>query len=119
MAFIKFQRLSMSDAEDVMAKVWNCLEEYDITSPRMTCQRDGHAHVTLRFRFDESVWADVVALQLSRRIVVDHYQSVAEVGGSPAYWPPQRRARTPARPRCQVPAGIAISFVPSPFSRAR
>lgn len=66
LATIEFRSLSVQDAEQVLAEIWKCLEEFDIASPRLGVKFGGEADVTLRCRFDEQLSARIVAMRLSR-----------------------------------------------------
>jgi hypothetical protein len=68
LATIEFRSLSVQDAEHVLAEVWNCLEEFDLPSPRLAVKFRGGAEVTLRCRFFDSLSARLVAMRLARWI---------------------------------------------------
>jgi hypothetical protein len=68
LATIEFRSLSLQDAEQVLAEVWNCLEEFDIPSPRLVVKFRGQTEVVLRCRFSEQLSARIVAMRLSRWI---------------------------------------------------
>jgi hypothetical protein len=68
LATIEFRSLSVQDAEQVLAEIWNCLEEFDIPSPRLAVKFRGETEVTLRCRFDEQLSVRIVAMRLSRWI---------------------------------------------------
>lgn len=65
MASIAFRRFSMDEAEEIVAEIWRCLEQYDIPSPEMSSQLSAPEIVNLSFHFREKAWADIVARQLS------------------------------------------------------
>lgn len=64
MAVIELDRLSLPDAEEVIAEVWNCLEEYGIPSPTMNVDFHANARVTMGLTFDEPIGAHLVSLRL-------------------------------------------------------
>jgi hypothetical protein len=68
LATIEFRSLSVQDAEQVLAEIWNCLEEFDIPSPRLVVKFRGEAEVELRCRFAETLSARLVGMRLSRWI---------------------------------------------------
>jgi hypothetical protein len=65
MVVIEFRRLTMHEAEEALAEMWNCLEEYDIPSPRMAFDFAGDERVSMDVFMDESIWADIMMLRLS------------------------------------------------------
>jgi len=65
MAVIELDGLSLAEAEEAIAEVWSCLEEYDIPSPVMSVDVRGTARFTLAFSFEEPIWAKLVSLRLS------------------------------------------------------
>jgi hypothetical protein len=65
MTVIELRQLSLADAEEVIAEVWNCLEEYDIATPRIGVEFHSAAKVSLCFRIEESISEKVLALRLS------------------------------------------------------
>jgi hypothetical protein len=65
MAVIELDRLSLPDAEDAIAEVWSCLEEYSIPSPIMSVDFHANAKVTMGFTFDEPIGAQLVSVRLS------------------------------------------------------
>jgi hypothetical protein len=67
-ATIEFRNLSVPDAERVLAEVWNCLEEFELSSPRLAVKFRGEAEVTLQCRFSETLSARLVAMRLARWI---------------------------------------------------
>jgi hypothetical protein len=64
MAVIEFD-LSLPDAEEAIAEVWSCLEEYGIPSPIMRADFHANARVTMGLTFDEPIGAQLVSLRLS------------------------------------------------------
>jgi hypothetical protein len=64
MAVIQIDRLSLPDAEEVIAEIWNCLEEYGIPSPTMNVDFHANARVTMGLTFDEPIGAQLVSLRL-------------------------------------------------------
>lgn len=72
MATVKFRRLSICEAEDAIAEIWNCLEEYGIPSPWMTFEFDEFdrgGEVSFKCRFDAPLWAHLVAMRLSTWLI--------------------------------------------------
>jgi hypothetical protein len=80
MTAIKFSRLSMPEAEEVIAEIWNCLEEYGMPSPRIAFDFHGNASVSLQVRLDEPVWARLLVLRLSGWIVAEQMQPYSANG---------------------------------------
>jgi hypothetical protein len=68
LATIEFRNLSVQDAERVLAEVWNCLEEFEVPSPRLAVKFREGAEVTLQCRFSETLSARLVAMRLARWI---------------------------------------------------
>lgn len=81
MATINFPRLSVDDAEEVIAEIWNCLEEYRIPSPRLKCDFRRGGDLSLECQFGEAVWAKLIALRLSAWIPTGKRPAVAGRGG--------------------------------------
>jgi hypothetical protein len=77
LATIEFRSLSVQDAEQVLAEIWNCLEEFDIRSPRLVVKFGGQSEVTLRCRFDEQLSARIVAMRLSRWLAGNERRGIA------------------------------------------
>lgn len=69
MTTIEFRGLSLHQAEEVLADVWNCLEEYAIPSPHMAFAFAGKDEVSFRLRFGEPLWARLVANRLSNGMI--------------------------------------------------
>lgn len=65
MAIVEFRKLSLSEAEEVVAEIWNCLEEYHIPSPQMNFAFGEGDAVTMDCRFREPLWARIVATRLA------------------------------------------------------
>jgi hypothetical protein len=62
---IKLQGLSISEAEEAIAEVWSCLEEYSIPSPRLKATR-ANKQITIELSgFDEPLWTKLVDSYLS------------------------------------------------------
>jgi hypothetical protein len=65
MSAIKLRGLSMSEAEEAIAELWSCLEEYGIPSPKLkaTC---AHKRITIELSaLDDPLWAKLVDTRLS------------------------------------------------------
>src|SRR6516225_8799808 len=65
MSAIKLRGLSMSEAEEAIAAVWSCLEEYGIPSPMLkaTCT---NKRITIEISaLDDPLWAKLVDTRLS------------------------------------------------------
>jgi len=95
MTMVRFPRLSLAEAEDVIAEIWKCLEEHDLQSPRMTFvfRRDGR--VNINCRFEDALGAALIAWRFSD----------GPAGGELA----------PGHERCEAQAAAHHS----PFSRGR
>jgi len=52
MFVIQFSRLSMTGAEDLVARIWCALEEHNIAAPRLSVEphRDGALNIQFTFR---------------------------------------------------------------------
>ncbi len=82
MATINFPRLSVGDAEEVIAEIWSCLEEYRIPSPRLTFDFRRGGDLGLECHFGETVWAKLIALRLSAWISAGERASAVGRGGA-------------------------------------
>jgi hypothetical protein len=65
MIAIEFHYLSMPEAEEVIAALWCCFEEYDIPSPAMTFRFYGGAMAGVEVHMEDAAVAKVVARFLS------------------------------------------------------
>jgi hypothetical protein len=70
MAVIEFDGLSVQDAEEVIAEIWTCLEQYAIPSPKLRVHVHNGTEVTVHFRFSEAIWADVVSARIGKGYLV-------------------------------------------------
>jgi hypothetical protein len=52
MFVIRFSRLSMTGAEDLVARIWFALEEHNVVAPRLSVEpyRDGALNIQFTFR---------------------------------------------------------------------
>ena len=89
MTAINFCRLSMPEAEEVIAEIWSCLEEYGMPSPRIAFVFQANAtSVSLNVRLDEPVWAHLLVMRLSGWISAEQKQpfptiGIGRIGGTP------------------------------------
>jgi hypothetical protein len=106
MAIIRFSNLPMADAEEVIAEIWSCLEEYDIPTPEMEFSF-APTTVSMQVRTRESRWDFALALRLSARggvvlqpkcVARARKEAVAYRGGWTAAPPEAEGHRTRARP---------------------
>ena|SRR6185312_10963887 len=65
MIAFEFPGLSMPEAEEVIAALWCCFEEYDVPSPAMTFKFHGGARASVRMHIEDTAVAKVVARFLS------------------------------------------------------
>lgn len=65
MTVIQLQLRSMAAAEQSIAEIWTCLEEYDIPSPAVSFKFHDRGRVTIAMRIDDSVAANTVVARLS------------------------------------------------------
>jgi hypothetical protein len=68
MADIYLDSLSLLEAEEAMAEIWGCLEEYNIPSPKIFVDARSNSRIAIKLRFEEPLWAEVVAVRLSTLI---------------------------------------------------
>ena len=68
MTVIELDGLSLPEAEEAIAEIWSCLEEYSIPSPVMSVDVRAPARITLGFKFDEPIWAKLVSPSYSPKI---------------------------------------------------
>lgn len=52
-----FPLLSMEEAEEALAEIWTCAEEYHVMSPQVTFSFHGSALVSINLRIDDSAAA--------------------------------------------------------------
>jgi hypothetical protein len=72
MIAIEFHDLSMPEAEEVIAALWCCFEEYDVPSPAMTFKFYGGARASVQVHMEDAAVAKVVARFLSDWNVARH-----------------------------------------------
>lgn len=65
MSVVQFQLLSMAEAEDVIAEISGCLEEYDVPPPEMAFSFHGRSRVSITMRIDDPIGANMVKLRLA------------------------------------------------------
>ena len=65
MAAITLDGLALSEAEEAVAELWFCLEEFRLSSPTMAVDIHPDGQVTMEFSFDEPLWAELVGIRLS------------------------------------------------------
>jgi hypothetical protein len=65
MIAFEFPGLSMPEAEEVIAALWCCFEEYDVPSPAMTFKFHGGARASVLVHIKDAAVAKVVARFLS------------------------------------------------------
>ena len=65
MTVVQFQLRSMAAAEQSIAEIWTCLEEYDIPSPAVSFKFHDSERVTVTMHIDDSVAANTVLARLS------------------------------------------------------
>lgn len=64
MAVINFHLASAAEAEDAIADIWVCLEEYGIPSPGLTFSFPDASCVSIALRVDDAVAARLLMLRL-------------------------------------------------------
>jgi hypothetical protein len=72
MIAIEFRDLSMPEAEEVIAALWCCFEEYDVPSPAMTFEFYGTARASVQVHMEDAAVAKVVARFLSDWNIARH-----------------------------------------------
>ena len=65
MSVIRWERLSMADAEQVVAQIWRVLEEHRVASPRMALAVQGSDRVDLSLTFGAASDAELVRRALA------------------------------------------------------
>lgn len=64
MADVNLEGLSWPEAEEAIAEIWSCLEEYDIPSPALSVDVGTSSRITVGFSFEEPIWTDLVSHRL-------------------------------------------------------
>lgn len=72
MAVIQFQQLSMAEAEQCVAEIWTCLEEYQIPSPTMSFEFHGPRWTSITVNIEDPIAADTMLTRLSRWIETEN-----------------------------------------------
>ena len=67
MSVVQLQLISMVEAEDVIAEIWRCLEEYDVRTPEMAFRFDERSRVSITMRFGDPIGANMMNLRLAAR----------------------------------------------------
>jgi hypothetical protein len=121
MAVIEVDHLSLPDAEEAIAEVWSCLEEYSIPSPIMSVDFHANAKVTMAFTFEEPIGAQLVSVRLSNWM-----QSRVEsaIDALIARDRPLRAEEETSSFGAEMAAGLSLHDAPSllaaePFRRAK
>lgn len=83
MATIKIDRLTMAEAEAVIAEIWKCLEEHNLESPSLSLIFRRGGHVGFSFGFDEPLGAELAAQRLSAWHAVGGLPAAIAAPGSP------------------------------------
>ncbi len=65
MAVIRFRQLSMAEAEQCVAEIWTCLEEYNMPSPAIAFDFHGPLRTGIKMSIDDPVAASVMLTRLS------------------------------------------------------
>lgn len=65
MTVIQVQLASMALAEQVIAEIWTCLEEYNIPSPALSLRFHDRGRVTVAAHFNDAVAANTVLTRIS------------------------------------------------------
>ncbi len=65
MAVIRFRQLSMAEAEQCVAEIWTCLEEYNMPSPAIAFDFHGPLRTGIKMSIDDPVAASVMLARLS------------------------------------------------------
>ncbi len=65
MAVIRFRQLSMAEAEQCVAEIWTCLEEYNMPSPTIAFDFRGPLRTGIKMSIDDPVAASVMLTRLS------------------------------------------------------
>ena len=72
MSVVQFQLLSMAEAEDVIAEICGCLEEYDVPTPEIAFSFHGGSRVSITMRIDDAIAANMVKLRLATWFAVEN-----------------------------------------------
>ena len=64
MTVIQLKRMTASEAEKVIARIWYVLEQRDIESPRIDTRGDGEGRIAIRITFEAQGDADAVLAAL-------------------------------------------------------
>jgi hypothetical protein len=90
MIAFEFRGLSMPEAEEVIAALWCCFEEYDVPSPAMTFKFHGGERASVRMRIESADVAKVVARFLSDWKVARHSNGPIPIAGRQSIpWQPE------------------------------
>jgi hypothetical protein len=73
MSKIKFHRLSICEAEEVVVDIWKCLEEYDFPVPRLTFDFHDAATVSIVLEVEEPVSAVIMNWRMSSWVDAGSY----------------------------------------------
>jgi hypothetical protein len=65
MTVVQFQLASMAVAEELIAEIWTCLEEYNIRSPALRFKFHDSGLITIAAHIDDAVAANTVLMRLS------------------------------------------------------
>jgi hypothetical protein len=124
MADINFDRLLLPEAEEAIADVWRCLEDYDLPSPALRVDFHANSTVALAFTFEDPLWAELVRLRLSHmmgRIVPRRIPPTPHARARACLPHPHRRreGRGPDDPHTLAQIQLVGAAFDEPFWRAK
>lgn len=112
MAVIHVEQLSMTEAEQCVAEIWTCLEEYHMPSPPISFEFRHPRQPSIKVEIDDPVAANTMVTHLSTWIRTEQ-RCVDPAGG------PRLKAYTRTDVGCDPPPAAPLSFVlavAAPFS---
>ena len=107
MSSIRLRSLTMSEAEEAIAELWSCLEEYGIPSPKMNATRAHKRIIIELFELDEPLWAKVVGTCLSSWLCSD-----MEITRVPSTQRGRERARVLEMEKTAISSGLRMVEMP-------
>lgn len=80
MAVIQFRQLSLAEAEQCVAEIWTCLEEYHIPTPTLSFEFRDSFRTSIRMNIDDCIAANTMVGRLSTWIETKRSRSIVDRG---------------------------------------
>jgi hypothetical protein len=72
--------LPLLEMEEAIVEIWNCVEEYQMPSPRLKFDFHGNSAISMALHFDDRVLSAIVSARLSNWIMARGSDWQAAIG---------------------------------------